>query len=462
MSSEPRDTFIDGRTADDESPGGPGMSLVVVHRDGVSVVPLREGEPIIVGRDEPSTVRPRSQRLSRQHARIGLTDGAAWVEDLGSTNGTWLGERRVTGRVALRVGDELRLGSVAIALRAPSLVSPEPGIDRIAIDPAMVRLFDAAARVGASGLGAWVDGEPGSGRRTIARHVHASSPRQRGPLVWVESGQAADVEAGWVAARGGTLVVRLDNTTEAARAAFWRGVAQAREVGWVVLGAPPDGVDAVVLRVPPLRERVSEIPAFAHAFVQRANQRNGRDLQGLTNAALERLARHPWAGHVAELRRVVEAAALLSSGPRIDVGDLPWLAGVDDAQTDPTPASMARLDDTASWGLDLKAQVEAYEDALIRGAVEAAEGNQTRAAELLVMPRRTLVYRWPQAAVAAASVPPDGQALRSRVEAFERQLVQEALARSGGDVAQAARVLGVQRRTLTQRLQGWGWRHDGR
>ena len=79
---------------------------------------LGEGENLI-GRDENAAVRIDDASVSRYHARILIEGFVAKLEDLGSKNGTHLGDRRLTGAVALRDGDAIRLGSVLLTFRRP-------------------------------------------------------------------------------------------------------------------------------------------------------------------------------------------------------------------------------------------------------------------------------------------------------------------------------------------------------
>jgi len=96
-----------------QAPARP-VSLLVYHRDGAERVPLRAGAPVVVGRDVTADVSVGDHSLSRQHARFSIEDGAVVVEDLGSTNGTWIGGERVT-RDVLRPGQEVTLGSVTVS-----------------------------------------------------------------------------------------------------------------------------------------------------------------------------------------------------------------------------------------------------------------------------------------------------------------------------------------------------------
>lgn len=93
----------------------PKASLVVYHRDGGKVVPLAEGVPVIVGRAWPADTVVHDPSLSRQHARFCWKGETITIEDLGSTNGTWIRGERVA-KAELRGGDEITLGDVTIAV----------------------------------------------------------------------------------------------------------------------------------------------------------------------------------------------------------------------------------------------------------------------------------------------------------------------------------------------------------
>lgn len=79
--------------------------------------PLSEG-PNDVGRDRDCAVSIDSPSVSRRHARVVVTSGAATIEDLGSKNGTYVNKRRVSDVVALEDGDRLRVGSVTMVFRS--------------------------------------------------------------------------------------------------------------------------------------------------------------------------------------------------------------------------------------------------------------------------------------------------------------------------------------------------------
>jgi DNA-binding winged helix-turn-helix (wHTH) protein len=91
---------------------------------------LTQGEHI-VGRDDDAAVRLDSTSVSRRHAAIRITETGVILEDLGSKNGTFIGERRLVSPLPLADGDEFRLGAVRIRLRIPK----RPGSTETAEEP---------------------------------------------------------------------------------------------------------------------------------------------------------------------------------------------------------------------------------------------------------------------------------------------------------------------------------------
>jgi len=102
-----------------EVPDGAPASPLHVLVWGGQEMPLREGENVL-GRERTAGVWVGHPSISRAHARIAVEGGRAEVEDLGSKNGTWLGSRRVEGRLALADGDEIRVGEVRLLYRGPT------------------------------------------------------------------------------------------------------------------------------------------------------------------------------------------------------------------------------------------------------------------------------------------------------------------------------------------------------
>jgi transcriptional regulator with PAS, ATPase and Fis domain len=139
-----------------------------------------------------------------------------------------------------------------------------------------------------------------------------------------------------------------------------------------------------VLRVavPPLRDRLADLPALCEVVLERIAERTGLAQRELAPDALALLARHTWPGNVRELRNVLEQVTMLSETPRLDAADFAAVlpdATVDEKRADSTPPVM-RLADV----------VAAAERAALTQALAATGGNRQAAARLLGISRATL------------------------------------------------------------------------
>jgi DNA-binding NtrC family response regulator len=146
-------------------------------------------------------------------------------------------------------------------------------------------------------------------------------------------------------------------------------------------------LSVVTLRVPPLRERRSDIPLLAERFLRKACENAGRDRSSLRFAddTLALLAACEWNGNVRELESAVEYAALRARGAEVSPEDLP--AKLQTAQA----RAAASRSPLASLYADLPA-LDELERRYLLHVLEATNGNRTRAAEILGIDRRTL-YR---------------------------------------------------------------------
>ncbi len=255
------------------------------------------------------------------------------------------------------------------------------------------RLVEQAYQVALTEDAVLFAGEPGSGRTTVARAVHVASQRANAPLieldlsVYHESAQERALFGGtgrdgaWSAAGNGTVL--LQGLAEAPsvhqalieRIATWSTRAGPRLFAIAVDEASlPAALQArfpVRLRIPPLRERASDILLFVRHF---APERT------ITTAALQVLEQYSWLGNLNELRSVLERATRLAGTEPIDVIHL--------------PERLLRLVPPAPDRLPLEGiNLEQLEQTLIRQALEQARGNKSRAAELLGLTRHTLLYR---------------------------------------------------------------------
>ena len=89
----------------------------------------------VVGRDPTAAVQLTDQEVSRRHAIVSAEGDGVRVEDLGSSNGTWIGTDRVTGTAQLQVGATLQLGSTLLELREGEGSGDQPAAPRDAADP---------------------------------------------------------------------------------------------------------------------------------------------------------------------------------------------------------------------------------------------------------------------------------------------------------------------------------------
>ena len=166
---------------------------------------------------------------------------------------------------------------------------------------------------------------------------------------------------------------------------------------------------AATLVIPPLRERVSEIAGLARTFIDAAARDMGRSPPALEAAALAALEAYLWPGNIRELRNMIERAVLLCGAGPISVGHLPVekmrailaparapAAGEPVSARAPAPVELdddAPAEPARPLRAIVREQVESVERQRICDALARAAGNQSVAAKLLGMPRRTLVKR---------------------------------------------------------------------
>jgi DNA-binding NtrC family response regulator len=134
----------------------------------------------------------------------------------------------------------------------------------------------------------------------------------------------------------------------------------------------------VEIDLPPLRERASDVPLLASAFLREFAKENNKPVKDFTPDALESLINYNWPGNVRELRTAIESAVVLCRGERISTRDLPRSVRAETAAGDPSHA-LARNDLT----------VKEAEKQLIIRALKETRGNRTLAARKIGMSRRT-------------------------------------------------------------------------
>jgi transcriptional regulator with PAS, ATPase and Fis domain len=431
--------------------GGP-LELVVSHRGERQVYPLPKSGHVEVGRSESCTVRLDHSGISRHHVRLYIGSQLE-VEDLGSSNGTWLFrcstweatdetaqanmDRRLNAgeRVPLAPGDTLRMGPMLLELRRTvgegRKGASEEGF--LVADHKMLVVRDLATKAASSSLPVLVLGETGVGKDVLASFVHSASSRCKAPFVRVNCAAlsealleselfghtkgsftgATDAKEGLIeAAHTGTLFLdelgELSLSTQARllhvleRSEVTRlGSTKPRSIDVRFIAATNRNlveevkrgrfrkdlfyrVNTLVIEVPPLRERPADILPMAERFVVEARTRSGlSDIDTLIAAdSSQMLLEHSWPGNVRELRNVMHRAVVLAGSGPIRTQHL----SLADVFGEETVTVVRERDELASSDMDEEL------DRVARVLAQCG-GNQTRAAELLGISRRTMVNR---------------------------------------------------------------------
>jgi transcriptional regulator with PAS, ATPase and Fis domain len=136
-------------------------------------------------------------------------------------------------------------------------------------------------------------------------------------------------------------------------------------------------LNVIKLHIPPLRERLDDLPQLAEHFLQQFNQRFNRTIDGFSDAALQAMFRHTWAGNVRELEHVIERASILCRDGQIGIDDFP-------------EELQQRRSHTTSG--TITADEAGFPMMTLEEALAACNGNKSQAAKLLGISRRT-VYR---------------------------------------------------------------------
>jgi two-component system response regulator AtoC len=143
-------------------------------------------------------------------------------------------------------------------------------------------------------------------------------------------------------------------------------------------------LNVLPIAIPPLRERKEDVLLLVDHFLDRNNTRLGTAIRGLDAEARKALVDYSWPGNVRELENTIERAMVLAEGDQLHVQDLP--ERVREAR-DPVQMQLA------SGELSIKKTARIIEEVLIRRALQKTKGNRTRAAEVLEISHRALLYK---------------------------------------------------------------------
>ena len=303
-------------------------------------------------------------------------------------------------------------------------------------DHKMLKIFDLVEAVADNRTTVLMTGESGTGKSLLARAIHHRSPRRDKPFIEVScgalpeslleselfghvkgafTGAVSDKPGRFMAADGGTIFLdEINSASPAMQVKLLRvlqersfepvGSSETKTVDVRVLLATNVDLAAMVaanqfrqdlyyrinvvnIKLPPLRERSSDLTLLATTFLRRFSRETGREIIGFTDAAMAALQRYNWPGNVRELENAIERAVVLCRRPQIDVEDLP-----EAIQTHTARPSISRLEDEeyCAKAMPLEAALEMPERKIIEAALKRNAWNRQATASELDINRTTL------------------------------------------------------------------------
>lgn len=334
----------------------PRARLTVVRGPDKGAEVRLEGQPVIVGSDESCQLRLGDPSVSRKHLELTGGPGGYRLRDLRSTNGVFIEgvqvlDARLTDKTRLIVGrNELRFEPERAQVQWPLSMSDRFG-EVWGKSLVMRRVFAMLEKSAHTDSSVVLEGESGTEKEGLARGIHGRGAREDGPFVVVDLGASNEalmesdlfgheVSSSKPVARPGALeeanggTLYLDEVTELPKA-LQAKLLRALETGEFkrpaqrglakidvrVIASTTKDLDAEVkagrfredlsirlsvfrVRIPPLRERLEDVPQLVRQFESR---RGGNQL---TDETVEMLARHDWPGNVRELRSVLDRLAV--------------------------------------------------------------------------------------------------------------------------------------------------------
>ncbi len=299
----------------------------------------------------------------------------------------------------------------------------------VGTSPAMVRLLEVVEQAAPSEANVLITGESGTGKELVAGALHYNSPRKDFPFIKINcaaitetlleselfghakgafTGAEKTKKGKFVQAHNGSILLDEIGEMPLNMQSKLLRVLQEKEVSPVgsektvqvdvrVIASTNKSVEQLLdggqfredlffrinvvhLHVPPLRDRVEDIPVLAHHFLEVMARKNNKQILGLTPDAMDALLKYPWPGNVRELINTIERAVVLARSDYLSAADFPLL--VQKVQDEVAAEAEA--------GYRSLAEVE--KETIIQ-TLEAAAGNRSEAARRLGITRKTLLNK---------------------------------------------------------------------
>ena len=303
---------------------------------------------------------------------------------------------------------------------------------------AMGEIYDLIRRVKDTRINTLLSGESGTGKEMVARAIHYSGVRGEHPFVAINcgaipenlveselfghakgsfTGAVRDKVGLMQAADKGTLFLdEVNSLPLAAQVKLLRAIQErrftpvgtTREVSVdvrIIAATNSDLEDAVrdgafredlyyrlnvvQMQLPPLRQRAEDLMELTRHFLRRFSEEYGKSVSQVAPDTLRLMRIYHWPGNVRELQNTIERAVALSAGAVIQPEDLP--ARMRDVGPEVAPATSEPV--FPPEGVNLDAELAAFEKRWLVGALDASDGNKTQAARLLQMSFRSFRYR---------------------------------------------------------------------
>ncbi len=304
----------------------------------------------------------------------------------------------------------------------------------------IMELFSIIKKVSVADSSILITGESGTGKELVARTIHMNSPRRNGPMVVINCGaipgelleselfghekgaftgaHRARMGRFELADNGTIFLDEIGDMSPDLQVKLLRAIQERKiervggtvaiDVNIRILSATNKDLSASIehgsfredlfyrlnvipIHIPPLRERIADIPLLVDHFQQKLVQRAMYDykIKRISDSAMEAMKKYSWPGNVRELENLVERLSVLVDGPVVELADLP------DHIVNNSVASVSSNDISAviDSGIGFNEAVECYQRALIIHALKQTDWVKARAAELLKMNRTTLVEK---------------------------------------------------------------------